>query len=120
MRTDLPDLAIRVEPHLLHRVFSNLILNALQAMPNRGTLTINASATDHAVAIKVQDTGVGIPEEMKEKLFSPLITGKAKGTGLGLAVVKRVVDAHGGKITFESEKGKGTTFTVTLPESALS
>ncbi len=116
--SDVSDLEVTVDPHLVHRAFANLILNALQAMPEGGTLTINASASDHAVAISVRDTGVGIPEEMEDKLFSPLITGKAKGTGLGLAVVKRIVDAHGGTITFESQEGKGTTFTVTLPETS--
>ena len=112
--THMNDLQVTVDPHLMRRVFANLILNALQAMPKGGALTINASASDYAVAINVHDTGVGIPEEMKDKLFSPLITGKAKGTGLGLAVVKRIVDAHGGQVTFESKEGKGTTFTVTL------
>jgi len=116
--TDIPDLQMMADPHLMHRVFANLILNALQAMPEGGTLTIIVSAFDHGVAINVHDTGVGIPEEMKDKLFSPLITGKAKGTGLGLAVVKRIVDAHGGTIAFESEAGKGTTFTVRLPLSS--
>ncbi|MFZ0926362.1 MAG: ATP-binding protein [Halobacteriota archaeon] len=116
--TDIPDLQMMADPHLMHRVFANLILNALQAMPEGGTLTIIVSAFDHAVVINVHDTGVGILEEMKDKLFSPLITGKAKGTGLGLAVVKRIVDAHGGTIAFESEAGKGTTFTVRLPLSS--
>jgi PAS domain S-box-containing protein len=115
--TDVSDLEVNVDPHLMHRVLANLILNALQAMPQGGTLAITASVLDHAVEIRVQDTGAGIPEELRGKLFSPLITGKAKGTGLGLAVVKRIVDAHGGKIAFESEAGKGTTFTVRLPLS---
>lgn len=115
--TDVTDLEVNVDPHLMHRVLANLILNALQAMPQGGTLAVTASILDHAVAIRVQDTGGGIPEDMKGKLFSPLVTGKAKGTGLGLAVVKRIVDAHGGKIAFESEAGKGTTFTVRLPVS---
>jgi PAS domain S-box-containing protein len=115
INADLPDLTIKVEPHLMHRVFSNLILNAIQAMPDGGVISITASLADGSVAISVRDTGVGIPDEMRDKLFSPLMTGKAKGTGLGLAVVKRIVDAHSGTITFESEKGKGTTFTVTLP-----
>ncbi|HYA33539.1 MAG TPA: MEDS domain-containing protein [Candidatus Bathyarchaeia archaeon] len=117
--TDIPDLTIEAEPHLMHRVLSNLFLNALQAMPDGGTLTITASSADGAVAIAVSDTGVGIPEEMTDKLFSPLMTGKAKGTGLGLAVVKRIVNAHGGTIKFESEEGNGTTFTVTLPRRAV-
>jgi signal transduction histidine kinase len=103
------------DPHLMRRVFANLVLNAIQAMPEGGTLTISASRFDDSVAINIHDTGVGIPQEMRDKLFLPLSTGKAKGTGLGLAVVKRAVDAHRGTITFESGGGKGTTFTVTLP-----
>ncbi|MGZ4894714.1 MAG: ATP-binding protein [Halobacteriota archaeon] len=73
---------------------------------------------DGSVVIHVSDTGVGISAEIGDKVFSPLKTGKAKGTGLWLAVVKRIVDAHGGTIEFESEEGKGTTFTVTLPQTA--
>ena len=84
-------------------------------MPDGGTLTVSASAEDGAVAIRVRDTGVGIPDELRDKLFKPLFTGKPKGTGLGLAVVKRIVDAHGGTVTFESKAEVGTTFTVTLP-----
>ena len=119
VNTSIDGVHIDADRHLMHRAFSNLILNAVQAMPGGGTLTISGSVSDHAVVIKVRDTGVGIPAEIEEKLFSPLITGKPKGTGLGLAVVKRIVDAHGGTITFKSEKGKGTTFTVTLPASAV-
>ncbi|MGZ4931867.1 MAG: PAS domain S-box protein [Halobacteriota archaeon] len=115
VNADLPDLSIEAEPHLMHRVFSNLILNALQAMPDGGTLTISATAADGSVAIAVRDTGIGVPREMRDKLFSSLTTGKAKGTGLGLAVVKRIVDAHDGTIWFESEEGKGTVFILTLP-----
>jgi len=86
-------------------------------MPDGGTLTVSASAEDGAVAIRVRDTGVGIPDELRDKLFKPLFTGKAKGTELGLAVVKRIIDAHGGTITFESEAGKAT-FIVRLPPSS--
>jgi len=67
--------------------------------PNGGTLTVSATATDGSVMIAVHDTGVGIPHEMKDKLFSPLTTGKAKATGLGLAVVKRIAEAYGGTIS---------------------
>lgn len=116
--TDVDDLVVTADSRLMQRVFTNLILNALQAMPDGGTLTISAAASDGSVAISVHDTGVGIPEAMKDKLFSPLTTGKAKGTGLGLAVVKRIVEAHGGTITFTSEEEKGTTFIVTLPRTA--
>lgn len=116
--TDIPDLQIIADPRLMRRVFANLILNAVQAMSNGGTLTISAATDDGSVMISVHDTGVGIPDDIKDKLFTPLFTGKAKGTGLGLAVVKRIVDAHGGTIEFESEEGKGTMFTVTLPQTA--
>jgi len=112
--TSVDGVHFEADRHLMHRALSNLILNAVQAMPEGGTLMITGSRSDDSVVIQVKDTGVGIPAEMEEKLFSPLITGKAKGTGLGLAVVKRIIDAHDGTITFESEKGKGTTFTVTL------
>ena len=112
---DIPYLQMMADPHLMRRVFANLVLNAVQAMPQGGTLTISASTPDGSVVIEVSDTGVGIPSGMKNKLFKPLITGKAKGTGLGLAVVKRIVDAHRGQIIFESRVGKGTTFTITLP-----
>ncbi|MGZ4904802.1 MAG: ATP-binding protein [Halobacteriota archaeon] len=113
---DAHDLIITADPYLMRRVFANLILNAVQAMPEGGRLMISATTADDSVAISVRDTGVGIPEEMIDTLFSPLATGKAKGTGLGLAVVKRIVEAHNSTITFESEEGKGTTFTVTLPK----
>jgi PAS domain S-box-containing protein len=115
--TELSDFTVNADSHLMHRVFANLILNATQAMPKGGTLTVSATTADGSIAVSVHDTGVGIPADMRDKLFSPLTTGKAKGTGLGLAVVKRIVEAHGGTITFESEEGKWTTFTVTLPKA---
>jgi PAS domain S-box-containing protein len=113
--TDIEDLRVAADPHLMHRVFSNLFLNAVQAMPDGGTLTVSAAVEDGLVAIRVHDTGVGIRTELQDKLFKPLFTSKAKGTGLGLAVVKRIVEAHEGQVTVESEVGKGSTFTVRLP-----
>jgi two-component system nitrogen regulation sensor histidine kinase NtrY len=71
------------------------------------------------VFFSVEDTGVGIPEEIKPKLFQPMVTTKSKGQGLGLAVVKRLVDALNGKISFESQEGKGTTFIVRLPPKKI-
>jgi signal transduction histidine kinase len=84
-------------------------------MPNGGTLKINAQRQDKQVWISVQDTGEGIPKEIQDKLFTPLFTTKSKGQGFGLAVVKRLVEAQDGKITFNSQKLKGTTFTIKLP-----
>jgi two-component system cell cycle sensor histidine kinase/response regulator CckA len=103
------------DPAFLRRTLTNLIVNAVQAMPNGGKLTIGAQHKANTAVICVKDTGVGIPEEIKHNLFTPLFTTKAKGQGLGLAVVKRLVDAMNGLIVFESQIGKGTTFTVTLP-----
>ncbi len=111
----IPNLHVMADPLLLHRVFANLLLNATQAMPGGGKLNVDAFSEDGAIAMRVSDTGTGIREDFKDKLFKPLFTGKAKGTGLGLAVVKRIVEAHGGEIIVESEVGKGSTFTVKLP-----
>jgi PAS domain S-box-containing protein len=111
----IPNLHVMADPHLLHRVFANLLLNAMQAMPDGGKLNVSAFSEDGAIAVRVSDTGTGIHEDFKDKLFKPLFTGKAKGTGLGLAVVKRIVEAHGGEIIVESKVGEGSTFTVKLP-----
>lgn len=100
---------------MMKRVLTNMITNAIQSMPNGGKLTINASKKEEDVYISVRDTGMGIPEEVRPKLFTPLVTTKSKGQGFGLAVCKRLVEAHGGKITFESEVGKGSTFIVDIP-----
>ncbi|MGZ4928773.1 MAG: PAS domain S-box protein [Halobacteriota archaeon] len=114
--TDIPDdLSLCLDPQLMQRVFTNLILNAIQSMPEGGTLAINAAASDGAVFITVEDTGVGIRADIKDKLFSPLFTSKAKGTGLGLAVCKRIVELHDGTITVESDEGRGARFILTLP-----
>ncbi|MBT0159441.1 GHKL domain-containing protein [Candidatus Bathyarchaeota archaeon A05DMB-2] len=99
----------------IRRIFGNLVSNAVQAMPDGGKLTIQAHREKDTVVITVQDTGVGIPENAKDKLFTPLFTTKAKGQGFGLAVVKRLTEALGGIVTFESQEGKGTTFTIRLP-----
>ncbi len=100
---------------MLKRVLINLIQNAVQAMPNGGALKIYARTQNSNALISVEDSGEGIPEEAKDKLFTPLFTTKSKGQGFGLAVVKRLVEAQDGKISFESQKGKGTTFTIQLP-----
>ncbi len=110
-----PRVTVTVDRYLAQRMLSNLVINALQAMPEGGDLTIGASPEAGVVRLTIHDTGEGVPYGMRETLFSPLTTGKAKGTGLGLAVVKRIVEAHNGTITFTSEEENGTTFTVTLP-----
>jgi len=110
---DLPKLM--VDPTLIKRVFVNLITNALQAMPAGGRLTIKASRTGKEAHIGIQDTGVGISQDNLDRLFQPLFTTKAKGQGFGLAVCKRLIEAHGGSIIAESRFGEGSTFTVKIP-----
>jgi signal transduction histidine kinase len=99
----------------INRIIYNLVNNAVQAMPNGGKLTIRAYKDGKDVILTVKDTGVGIPEAVREKLFTPMFTTKAKGQGFGLAVIKRMTEALSGTVTFESQEGKGTTFTVRLP-----
>ncbi|MGA2524290.1 MAG: CHASE4 domain-containing protein [Candidatus Bathyarchaeia archaeon] len=99
----------------IQRVFKVIIKNAFEAMPNGGTLEILSREEKSTVQITFSDTGTGIVEEILPKIFSPLITTKAQGMGLSLAICKRIVDCHDGKIDFESIINKGTTFSVTLP-----
>ena len=112
------NLVLNTDTNYLKRIIDNLVNNAIQAMPNGGKLIIRASEQEDGMAtIVVQDTGVGIPDKDKSNLFKPLFTTKAKGQGLGLAVVKRFVEALQGTIAFESQEGKGTTFIIRLPKS---
>ena len=107
---------LSADAQLLKRVLINLVTNALQAMPNGGELTVKADRSNQGKSqIIVEDTGTGISEEIKPKIFTPLFTTKSKGQGFGLAVCKRVIEAQGGTVTFESKVGKGTKFTVELP-----
>ena len=105
---------LKADPDKIKRVFVNLIKNAIDAMPNGGKLTIDGEARDN-FEITFMDTGIGISDEVLPKLFSPLFTTKAKGMGFGLAICKRIVEAHGGTIVVKTVKNQGTAFTVTLP-----
>ncbi len=108
--------AVLADPDQLNRIFDNLILNAVQAMPEGGRLVVKSEASDSEwVTVTFADTGAGIDDEALGKIFEPLFTTKAKGIGLGLALTKMLVEAHGGTIEVESEVGKGTSFTVSLP-----
>jgi PAS domain S-box-containing protein len=109
------EVSFKVDRNKIERVFINLVKNAADALPNGGTVTLSCKQVNGNVEITCVDTGVGIPEEIRSKLFSPLITTKAQGMGFGLAICKRIVEAHGGTITVETEEGKDTTFKVTLP-----
>ncbi|MCW4003938.1 MAG: PAS domain S-box protein [Candidatus Bathyarchaeota archaeon] len=109
---------IKADFQLLKRVLINLVTNAVQAMPEGGKLALTSKVDSEGhVFISVQDTGIGIPEEIKPQIFTPLFTTKPRGQGFGLAVCKRVIEAHGGAISFESKKGKGTKFTIRFTAS---
>jgi signal transduction histidine kinase len=106
----------------LHQVVVNLCVNGIQAMPRGGTLAIRTRGSADSVSIIVEDTGTGIPPEVRERLFEPFFTTKnpEQGTGLGLSVVHGIVTSHGGTITFDTEQGAGTRFEVRLPTSSPS
>jgi len=106
---------IKVDAEKMKRVFVNIIKNAVEAMPKGGKLTISSSESNGNLEVAFTDTGIGMPKDVLEKLWTPLFTTKAKGMGLGLPICKRVIEAHGGSISAESTVGKGTTFTVTIP-----
>jgi len=104
-----------VDPFLMQRALTNIIGNALQAMPDGGSLRITTKKNGRSASINVADTGTGIPLENIGKLFEPLFTTKSRGVGLGLAIVKSVIEAHGGTITVESDVGRGSKFCIALP-----
>jgi len=106
-----------VDPELLHRALSNLVLNAKDAMPDGGTVRIAARNRESKVEIRVSDTGQGLTPEECERLFTPYYTTKQHGTGLGLAIVQSVVADHAGTISVESREGQGATFVITLPRA---
>ncbi len=114
--TGLPE--VEIDTDQIRQVLVNIVMNAVQAMPKGGKLTIAAKQRDNFLEVKITDTGDGIPEENLGKIFDPLFTTKAKGIGLGLAVCKAIIDRHQGHIEVESGVGKGATFTIKLPLKA--
>jgi signal transduction histidine kinase len=116
---DLP--LVRCLPDEINQVWTNLIHNAIQAMDRKGTLTIGLRQEGGNALVSIGDTGCGIPPELRQKIFDPFFTtkGTGEGTGLGLDIVRKIVDKHGGRILVESEVGRGSTFTVSLPIAGL-
>ena len=108
---------VPADAELLHRAISNLVLNAMDAMPQGGTLTLRTRPQGGNVLIEVADTGAGMTAEERERIFSPYYTSKTQGTGLGLAIVQSVVSDHGGRVWVQSEPGQGTTFVIELPDA---
>ena len=111
---------IRGDEVKLKEVFRNLLQNAYEAALPDKTVFLHAYATDSELIVRIQDTGIGISEEQLPTIFDPFVTHKKEGTGLGLAICNHVARAHHGTISVNSEFGKGSTFTVTLPLSAFS
>jgi len=112
---DTPPIVIR-ENQIL-QVFLNLLINAAQAIPHRGTIKVGTAVSGNRVVAVVQDSGDGIAPDHLTKIFDPFFTTKevGKGPGLGLSVAQHIIDAHGGTIEAESEPGKGTSFKISLP-----
>lgn len=108
-------LLANVDPKLVKQAVLNLMLNALQAMPDGGELILTAAQSDGQAVIDVIDTGKGIPPEALSRIFEAYYSTRKGGTGLGLAMTQRIVDEHGGRITVTSEPGKGANFRITLP-----
>ena len=127
---DLP--AIDGDAHQLRQLFGNLVINAFEALSGRGRVTVSARhvpappdplgaavANPGTVEVEVVDDGPGVPEEVRDKIFSPFFTTKTRGSGLGLSIVRKIVDAHDGRIDLQVGPQGGTTFRVTLPVAAL-
>ncbi|KIC71171.1 two-component system sensor histidine kinase NtrB [Candidatus Protochlamydia amoebophila] len=115
LNTHLPDLVLSIDPPLLKSAILNLLVNAMQAMPQGGKITVSVEKMQDEVIIIISDTGIGISKENLNKIFSPFFTTKETGTGLGLAEVQKVIQAHQGTIEVKSEVGNGTSFTIKLP-----
>ena len=111
-------IALRGDPTMIRHVLINIISNAIQAMPEGGMLNLSASSTEKDVILAIRDTGPGIPLVVENKIYQPLITTKAKGMGLGLAVCKRLLEAMDGDIRIVSEKSRGTVAEIKMPLAA--
>ena len=110
---------VRGDANQLEQLLLALVMNAIDAMPHEGTLTIRTSASRDRVVITVEDDGTGIPQEILSRLFDPFVTTKeTKGVGLGLAISRSIVERHEGQISVWSEPARGTKFTITLPAVA--
>jgi len=109
-------LRAKIDPLMMRRVLTNLIMNAVQAMPEGGCLEVEAFGSGGLLTIKVTDTGRGISKEVADTIFIPLRSHKSKGMGMGLPVAKRMVEAHNGTITYKTAEGRGTTFIIEIPQ----
>jgi PAS domain S-box-containing protein len=112
---DVEDIEASLDEVLMRQAFTNLIQNAIEAMPGGGTVSLQSGKKNNDLVIMIRDTGAGVAPAMVKKIFLPFFTTKDKGVGMGLALAHKVIASHGGRIEVESEEGKGTAFTVILP-----
>jgi len=114
LKLEEPGVHIKIDAEEIKQALRNLLINAMEAMPSGGIVTVGARAGQRAVCIYVQDAGTGIADEVRREMFSPFFTTKARGTGLGLAVVRKAILRHGGKLFISSQLGEGTCFRIYL------
>jgi signal transduction histidine kinase len=110
------ELRCQADPDMLRRALLNLVLNAIDAMPQGGKLLLAARAAGGEVEISIADTGPGLSDDVARRIFEPFFTTKGKGTGLGLAIVYRIAEVHGGEITAANRSSGGALFTLKLPD----
>ena len=110
--------AVRVDGDLICQVLLGLLANAAEAAPSGGEVALGAAAADGTVEIAVADSGPGVPPELRARIFEPFFTTRPRGTGLGLAVARQIVEAHGGRIEVGERTGGGARFTLHLPVAA--
>jgi hypothetical protein len=107
------------DPDLLRRALHNLLLNAIQAMPDGGRLTVDVHREGDYLVFQIEDTGMGAPEAIKDAVFTPFVTSKDSGTGLGLPFARKIIESHHGAITFESQTGQGAKVRFVLPQRGV-
>jgi signal transduction histidine kinase len=112
---DIPE--IECYPGQLNQVFMNILVNAIDAIGEKGTITISTLKTDGSIRVSIKDTGNGIPEDIRSKIFEPFFTSKevGKGTGLGLSICHSIIEKHRGTIEVKSQAGKGSEFVILVP-----
>jgi signal transduction histidine kinase len=108
-------LKLKADPQLLYRSFLNIFVNAIQSIKDGGTITVEVEEEKDRYVVGIEDTGSGIREENLNKIFNPFFSTKEEGSGLGLSIVRNIMEAHGGSITIESKVDSGTKVTITLP-----
>jgi signal transduction histidine kinase len=106
---------VSLDAAMFRRALLNLLLNAIEAMPQGGTMSVETRSEPESVSLTVSDTGCGIPKPFLERIFTPFFTTKERGAGMGLAIVQKIVVSHGGRISLKSEEGKGTAVKIHLP-----